>query len=352
VTDADRANFRALAHSYLDGTLADGDRVRFEQLIASDDDAARELARLVLLHDALDREFTSGVLASQNARFDAHLDADLDTDLDTNLNTHVDQRQNGRATKRRAWLQRRVFVAATLLLAVGLAWIFATTGRDASASDVLARIVEALRSGDRTYVLRAIEGDGRMRRREAAFPLQEKRPPAPIDGALVFLRNPASFVLVRRDAEGREVVSGSNGASAWIVPAEGPVRVSSDPARFRGALPGGRLDIPFIDPHADLSTLARNYDLVVQKPAPAAGRPDARIVATRRPDARGGPKEIEIDFDAKSALVRAIRLVNLPQAQGGPRAIEFELIDDAPLSDDFFQHTSHHAKDRAVLEER
>ncbi|MEY2794779.1 MAG: hypothetical protein RIR10_495 [Planctomycetota bacterium] len=340
MTDADRANFRALAHAYLDGTLAEEDRIRFEQMLASDSDAARELAQLVLLHDALDREFTSGVLASQNARFDAQVDA------------RADQRHAVHARKRRAWLQRRVFVAATLLLAVGLAWIFATTGRDASASDVLARIVEALRTGDRTYVLRAIEGDGRMRRRDAAFPQQAIRPPAPIDGALVFLRNPASYVLVRRDAEGREVVSGSDGASAWIVPADGPVRVSSDPARFRGALPGGRLDIPFIDPHADLSTLARNYDIVVQKPAPAAGRPDARIVATRRADARGGPKEIEIDFDAKSALVRAIRLVNLPQAQGGPRAIEFELIDDAPLSDDFFQHTSHHAKDRAVIEER
>ena len=276
MTDADRANFRALAHAYLDGTLAEEDRVRFEQMLASDDDAARELARLVLLHDALDREFTSGDLVARTVRFDAQ--------LDTRLDTHVDQQQNARTTKQRAWLQRRVFVAATLLLAVGLAWIFATTGRDASASDVLARIVEALRSGDRTYVLRAIEGDGRMRRREAAFPLQEKRPPAPIDGALVFLRNPASFVLVRRDAEGREVVSGSDGASAWIVPAEGAVRVSEDPARFRGALPGGRLNIPFIDPHADLSTLARNYDIVVQKPAPAAGRPDARIVATRRAD--------------------------------------------------------------------
>lgn len=130
------------------------------------------------------------------------------------------------------------------------------------------------------------------------------------------------------------------------------MRVSNDPLRFRGALPGGRLDLPFIDPHADLSTLARSYHIVMQKPALAAGRPDARLIATRRADVRGGPKEIEIDFDPKTSLVRAIRLINLPQAQGGPRAVEFELIDDAQLSPDFFEHEYHHAKDRAVLEER
>ncbi|MFM1866919.1 MAG: hypothetical protein RL591_327, partial [Planctomycetota bacterium] len=220
MTDADRANFRSLAHAYLDGTLAEDDRVRFEQMLASDSDAARELAQLVLLHDALDRELTSGALASLHGQHDMQ----HDTQRDAQVDARADQQHAVHATRRRAWLQRRVFVAATLLLAVGLAWIFATTGRDASASDVLARIVEVLRTGDRTYVLRAIEGDVRMRRRDASSPQQAIRPPAPIDGALVFLRNPASYVLVRRDAEGREVVSGSDGASAWIVPAEGPVR--------------------------------------------------------------------------------------------------------------------------------
>jgi hypothetical protein len=328
--------FRALASAYLDGTLDEAARERLDAVVAADPAAARELARLSLLHEAIDRELTSGVVGRLDAR--------------------AGRRALSPGPARGTAPRRRLVAAAALLVALGLAWAFVETGREASASSTLARIVEALRSGDRTYVLRAIEGDGRMRRREAPSATTERtkdrRPPAPIDGAVVSLRNPSSYVLVRRDAEGREVVSGSDGVTAWIVPVEGPVRVSGDPQRFRGALPGGRLDIPFIDPHADLSTLARNYDLIVQKPAPAAGRPDARIVATRRADARGGPKEIEIDFDAKSALVRAIRLVNLPQAQGGPRAIEFELIDDAPLSPDFFEHEYHHAKDRAVIEER
>lgn len=108
-----------------------------------------------------------------------------------------------------------------MTLAAGLAWLLVSAPREASASDALARIVEVLRSGDRTYILRAIEGDDRMRRREVPLPAKSKRPPAPIDGAIVSLRNPSSFVLVRRDADGREAVSGSDGATAWIVPAEG-----------------------------------------------------------------------------------------------------------------------------------
>lgn len=324
-------DFPALAHAFLDGTLDAADRAQFESRLASDPAAAREFARLSLLHDAMDRELTAGVVGRLDARSHA--------------------RSEARRVARSSSFRRRILVAASLLLAMGLASIFVSTDRTASASDALARIVETLRSGDRTYVLRAIEGDGRMRRREAPLPAQTKRPPAPIDGAVVSLRGASSYVLVRRDADGREVVSGSDGVTAWIVPTEGPVRVSSDPSRFRGALPGGRLDLPFIDPHADLSALARSYDLVVQKPAPAAGRPDARLVATRRADVRGGPKEIEIDFDPDTALVRAIRLENLPQAQGGPRAVEFELIDDAPLGADYFTHAAHHAPDRQVIRE-
>lgn len=324
-------DFASLANAYLDGTIDAANRARLEERLAADPSSAREFARLSLLHDAIDRELTAGVVGRLDARRDGG----------------ADSRRAGRSFG----LRRRILVAATLFLAMGLAWVFVSTGREASASDTLARIVEALRSGDRTYILRAIDGDGRMRRREAPPAGKTKRPPAPIEGAIVSLRNPSSFVLVRRDADGREVVSGSDGTTAWIVPAEGPVRVSSDPSRFRGALPGGRLNLPFIDPHADLSVLAQSYDLVVQKPAPAAGRLDARLIATRRADVRGGPKEIEIDFDAETALVRAIRLENLPQAQGGPRAIEFELIDDAPLGADYFSHTAHHTSDRPVVRE-
>lgn len=324
-------DFASLANAYLDGTLDAADRARLEARLASEPAAAREFAQLTLLHDALERELTAGVVGRLDARSDAH--------------------GHARETARFSGIRRRVLVAAIMMLAAGLAWILVSAPREASASDALARIVEVLRSGDRTYILRAIEGDARMRRREAPAPAKNKRPPAPIDGAIVSLRNPSSFVLVRRDDAGREVISGSDGADAWIVPAEGPVRVSRDPTRFRGALPGGRLDLPFIDPHADLSTLARSYDIVVQKPAPAAGRPDARIVATRRADAHGGPKEIEIDFDPKTSLVRAIRLENLPQAQGGPRAVEFELVENAPLGAEYFSHEAHHAFDRPVIHE-
>jgi len=163
------------------------------------------------------------------------------------------------------------------------------------------------------------------------------------------VREPNLYVLARVDEAGTETITGSDGSRAWIVPAKGPVRVSNDPKRFSGALPGSQQGIVFIDPHVDLAELAQSYDL---KLVPAT-RPDAlaRIEGTRRSDARGGPKRIEISYEKSSALIRTIRLENLPQARGGPRTVEFELIDDARLGDDFFSHTSHHDASRVVTEE-
>lgn len=323
MTSTGAGDFLTLANAHLDGTLDEDGRAQLEHCIVSDQVAAREFARLALLHEALDRDCTAGVVG----RLDARLEL--------------------RSTTTR----RSMLVAAGLLLAVGLGWMLVSIDRPASAADTLARIMNVLRSGDRTYVLRAIEDDRHSRRRAAPLPQWQKRPPAPIDGAILSLRDRASYVLTRIGEDGREVVSGSDGVTAWIVPPEGAVRVSNDPTRFRGALPGARFDIPFIDPHADLSVLAQSYDLIVQQPAPAAGRTTARIVATRRADARGGPKEIEIEFEADTARVRAIRLRQLPQAQGGPRAIELELLDEAPLGLDYFTHAAHHALDRAVIRE-
>jgi len=199
-------------------------------------------------------------------------------------------------------------------------------------------------AGDRTYFLRAIGAS-----RAPVDAKQDGRPRPTIDGAILSLRAPRSYVLARLDEAGDEVLTGSDGANAWIVPAKGPVRVSRDPSRFSGALPGSQHAIAFIDPHGDLSTLAASYDITLIPPS--AREPLARIEGTRRADARGGPKRIEIAYDPATAVIRSMRLENLPQGRGGPRSIEFLLVDDSPLDPRHFQHESHHGADRAVIEE-
>ncbi len=307
------ADDAALAHGLLDGTLSAEDAGRAAGRLASDPAFARAFARLALLHDAIERESTAGVAGRRYAR-----------------RIVVGAR-----------LRRLAAIAATIAVVAGIAWIGVVSAPVASAADIVARIAEVARRGDRTYILRDVSQPARRGAPDAG------RPAPSIDGAVLYLRAPSSYVLARLDADGAEVFTGSDGRTAWEVPAAGPVRVSRDPSRFAGALPGSRQGIPFVDPHEGLSELARGYDLVHLE---AVGEGLSRLVGTRRGETRGGPKRIEIDYEPASAVIRRIRLDNLPQARGGPRAVEFDLVDDRALGAGFFGHDHHHDADRRVIE--
>lgn len=316
----------------IDGELSSIDAAALSARLIASREEARELARLLLLHDAIERECTVGAAVRESLR-----------------------------RSRLASLARRgSLVAASILLVSSLAILLLAPARSATAADALARVRQSLDAGDRTYLVRAIDDPRRPRRLEfppaARDPRRSPLRDAPLDGAIVHLRPPSSYVLVRTDLEGRAVASGSDGASAWLVPAEGPVRVSRDPSRFQGLLPGGRLGVPFVDPRAILAgvgqgSLVASHDLVLHATGGPSSSSLSHLVATRREGARGGPKRIEIQFEPDTSLVRLIRLENLPQAHGGPRSVEFELVDDAPLPEGFFRHEAHHAVDRTVIEE-
>jgi hypothetical protein len=309
------AEWDILSNAVLDGLASDLDGSRVSAEIVRDEARARDFARRVMLHEALERS----------------------------LSASSDGRTAARRVRFVMFSRRLALAAAMLALAAGAAWFAIGTNQPASAAAMLERLAEVARSGDRTYYLRAIgapKGPDVPEKRSG-------RPQPAIDGAILSLRAPDSYVLARLDANGEEVLTGSDGLVAWIVPSKGPVRVSRDTTRFSGALPGSRHAIAFIDPHGDLTNLAANYDLA---PAPARDRL-ARIVGTRRADARGGPKRIEIAYDPATAVIHAMRLENLPQARGGPRSVEFELIDEAPLDAAYFTHGFHHGAARVVIEE-
>jgi anti-sigma factor RsiW len=313
-----------LAHAVLDGTASDAQAARVGAEIAADPERARDLARLAMLHDGIERALDAGA----EGRAAALAGAD----------------RRSRGLRPRAVVRRLALAAAMLALVVGGVRFALGTDRTASAAEVLARIVEVARRGDRTYVLRAVGGEAR-----AAVPRRNGRPQPMIDWAVLHVRAPASYVLSRLDGAGGEVLTGSDGRVAWMVPARGPVRVSRDPRRFSGALPGSQHGITFIDPHGDLSQLAASYELRLE--SGGGSMPIAKLIGVRRDPARGGPKSIEIIYDPDTAVIQAIRLGNLPQARGGPRSVEFELVDDSSLAELFFTPGFHHEADRHVIQE-
>lgn len=323
----DRDQLLGLAHAMLDGTLDAAGADRLSRALASDPELAREVAALAVLHDALSKEHGAAVIGRTSARQVA------------------------------AWtIVRRVAAAAAVLAVTGLLlWTGLRTSPTANAGDVVARLVARARTGDRTYVLRAVDEQGGKRRRDAApaadaaAPARDKQPS--IDGAILTVRDPDRYVLVRIDAEGRRVITGCDGTQAWLVRDDGAVRTSKDLRRFSGAVPGSKFDLPFVHPHESLAELGASYDLVLVPPAPGLGQPWPRIVGSRRTDARGGPRTIEIAYDPSTSIIHSMQLGNLPQARGGPRSVEFQLRDESSQPDAFYGHAAHHAPDRHVIEE-
>lgn len=326
-----RPELDARVDDLLDGTISADGAAELSRALEGDPAFAREVAARALLHDALDRE---------------HRDAKAG-------------RAHAWRVRMAALARRASAVAAGIAVASMIVWVALRTMPPASASDVVARLVSAARAGDRTYVLRADTDSRSMGKRrddrEGAASWKQgtdgRRPQPPIDGALLTVRDPNRYVLVRTDADGRSIVTGCDGRQAWAVPADGPVRTSEDVRRFSGAVPGSRLDLPFVNPHESLADLGSSYDLVLLPAAPREGQRWPRIVATRKSDAKGGPRTIEIAYDAESGVIHAMRLGQLPQARGGPRAVVFELVDQPSLQESFYSHDAHHDAARQVLKE-
>lgn len=351
-----------LFHAHVDGELDDAGRARLDALLRTDPEAARAFARLVLLHDGL-----AGAYAADSA---------LRTERDGPAGAAVEfgagcaglaspaTLTNGplRAAEARAETapssprpRRRLRLAAAAAIVLGVAfvaWTVFTSAPASAARAELARVV-ARASGDRTYTLHALDDGGRRRGDERA---KEERRPAvdddlPLDGATLHLRGTTSWVLERRDEQGVIDAVGSDGASAWHVPATGPVRVSSNPARFRGVLPGEQHDVAFVGAGAGLLELERAYDLELAPHVERDGRAYGTLVATRKPDVARGPKRVVLEYDPDTAALARITLDKLPQAKGGPRALELVLVDERELAPDYFTHTHHHAEGREVLRE-
>lgn len=310
-----------LAHGALDGTLDPREHARLEALLASDPNHAREFARLALLHDSIERELVAGAIGRESA--------------------HTRARRTVR-------IPATIAAAAGLVAALILVWSVVVSSPANAARAELVRIGNAAIASDRCFVIRVVESVTEAEGRARPGPADARRASV-LDGARLHVRGAASYVLESFDGQGERVVSGSDGHGAWIVPARGPVRVSRDPRRFRGLLPGEQHDLPFVDPRAGFAELARAYHLELCRDVVFAGSPAACIVARRRADVARGPKYVEIWYEPRSASVLRLLLDRLPQAKNGPRALELLLVDELPLAADFFEHSQHHAADRPIV---
>jgi hypothetical protein len=317
-----------LIHGYLDEILTDEQLRQLSDWIGRDPANARRFAVVVLLDDRLSDRFRSASLL--------------------NADRHGGE-AIGRGPQAMRW-RRGLFLsasAAVVLVAALLVLQVASSRRTQAAESELDRLIEVSRQAvDRTYRILSLN-----KPQPPGLPPDQdpRRVRPPIDGALLYTRGEDQHVLVRRYANGETFLTGSNGHESWAIPPDGPVQVSSDPTRYRGAAPGERQNVPFEIPEA-LTRLREAYGLQVEEGD--ARRGDfSRLIARKQSSGVRGPSRVELWFRAGSDVIERMRFEGLPSVQGGPLSLELQLIEQRDLGPSFFEHHSHHTADRTVNRE-
>jgi hypothetical protein len=314
-----------LIHGYLDETLTAEQQVELANWIKESPEHAGQFAETILLHDRLRAEMLAGdVLENQHAVVASRSSSD------------------------RLWGRRVIALSTALCLTLVLGLIFwhSVSSPVLAASDELQRVIQASEAAlDRTYVVTALDEDVDSE----ALPSTVRGAKPSVDGALLHVRGPNQYVLIRYFADGTEFITGSDGTTAWSVPPRGRVRVSSDATRFRGAVPGQQQAIPFIDMRNSLHQLQESYELDLSPETTPEGW--RQMNATRKSSTAGGPKQVTLWYDVQSGTIHRMLLERLPQARGGPRNVLLELTDERDLGPAYFEHTSHHDTNREVIEE-
>ena len=257
--------------------------------------------------------------------------------------------------QRRRWF---AMLTSALTITAALMVMFFIFGPHQSVSAAMAsleKVVEAAaRPLDRTYSVRVIEEYPRDKRpRNLPQEDWDRRAEEQIDGATLFVRGANQYVMTVMLSSGEKRTSGFDGKQSWAFRQSGPVRVSTDPNRFRGGVPGGQQDIPFLNIHANLSQLRTGYDIELGDEHENAGNGAAlsKLIGVRKSRDVRGPKQVEIWFDADSGTVHKMLLDGLPRGGGGPKSLTLELIDQSDLDSQFFFHESHHELGRRVVSE-
>lgn len=307
-------------HRMMDGLATPEEAAAVADRIATDAAYARSYARLCCLHDAIGHQLGAAA-ASEAAR-----PAAPSPSLAHRVSLHA----------------ARWAAAACLGVALIVAGLVVTHSPSAYAQAEIQRV---------TAAHRALRGSSYRIEVQGEAPAGQRTKPS-LQGAILHVGEDGRYVLFRQDDRGVPMVTGSDGQVAWSMHGRGPVRVSVDPSRFRGAVPGQQHDLPFVDPIDGFARLASAYELTISEPpeVPTGSVWQGRtIVGQRRATVARGPRTIAMEFDPDTAIVYRMHMNHLPQAGGGPTSVTLYRLADEPKPLSFFSHQSHHEPGRRVV---
>ncbi|MFM7209867.1 MAG: hypothetical protein ACKOY8_08630 [Verrucomicrobiota bacterium] len=311
-----------LALDVLHGMSDDSGRTALAELLRRSPKHRRRMADHAALHAMLCQEGLAGALGNDPHAFFRRI---------------VEQRAAS-PWRRGAWLAAAAVAAAVMTVT------FLLRPSDAMASlEQIALAAEKPLS--RTYAVRVLEPG----RPEDASEGRGAYPPnSHLEGATLWIRGRGDFLLRQGLPNGEIRMFGGDRTGSWMMRGSGPVRVSTDPARFGRTLFAPTGDVAFLEVRDRLDSIRRRYRVEwIDRDSP-----DVRKLRALREDSDlGGPKEVEIWYDPADGSIERLILRQMPRGNGGPRSIELLLQSEEPLSDDFFRHESHHEAGRPVISE-
>jgi hypothetical protein len=313
---------KSLVNRYLDGVLTEAEEAELNLWVQAAPENAAAFAEMVRFHDRL------------------HALMQATAVIDSNFGKPERKpTPAGSGWARRSWRRMSLVGGLAALAALAFTVLWGSQGAPANAATELNRLIDASASlRDRTYRITSLDPN--------PAPIEPRQ--APIDAATLYISPPDRYVLVRRFPDGRIYTTGFDGEYNWAAPPDGAVRLSRDPLRFRGALPGHQHGIPFADLRSDLVQLRDAY-AVSRLDRDGAGRPGLR--AEKKSREYRGPNRVDLWYDPASGVIHRMVFEGLPMARGGPRSVAVDLLEQRQLGADFFKHQAHHGPDRRVIEE-
>jgi len=233
-------------------------------------------------------------------------------------------------------------IAAVLIISVVFLITQMPTNSAVAAIDQMIAAID--QAGDRTYSIMVKENRRERRPPQPGRNPGNRRLPgerASLDGATLYLRGGGKFVLYRRTPSGKTVINGSDGQTRWHIRPDKPVLVSNDPEAFRIPMPEELAAILSLDFKATLQHIRKHYEVKYLE--------DFRDGRQQDRNFKYLDASIEICAEGETGLLMRIEFADI-RLQGDPslKRLIIDLIDQSPLSEDWFSRQAHHAPDAEI----
>jgi hypothetical protein len=168
--------------------------------------------------------------------------------------------------------------------------------------------------------------------------------------ATLYVQGTRRFAFCYPVSPGTSLWIGNDGEQSWLVPPEGPVLVTSDPASVQRWFGQAYGMMPLLSFRTILSRMRDRYDVELVKPLDQSdARATVQLEGRRKTFVTTDPARIRIWSSRATGAINELDLDWRPETSpAGFRRVGFLLISSEPHPETIFSHAAYHESDRPV----